>query len=64
MLNKDNELDAIGAEALPGGLQDMREPDRGPVRSPTADASPRPSTPLVGLIDLVRSWMLGSGRRR
>ncbi len=64
MVNRDNELAAFGAEAMPGGLSEINEAIRG--RQPGADRiPPAPSkAPLVGLIALAALWMRKHGGRR
>jgi len=57
MRNKDEDLDAIGAEALPGGLQELQGPGNGPAKPATPPPRTRAAPPLVGLLALVRAWM-------
>ena len=55
---KDPETAAFGAEALPGGLSEINAERRG--EPPPARIAPAArSTPLVGLIALVRYWLRG-----
>jgi hypothetical protein len=55
---KDPETAAFGAEALPGGLREINAERRG--EPPPARLAPAAqSTPLVGLIALVRYWLRG-----
>lgn len=63
MRNKDDEFDAIGAEALPGGLQEIQGPGNGPAKPATPPPQTRAVPPLLGLLDLVRSWMQRRGPR-
>ena len=57
MRNKDEDLEAIGAEALPGGLQEFQGPDNGPAKPATPLPRTRAVPPLLGLLDLVRTWV-------
>jgi len=55
---KDPETAAFGAEALPGGLREINAVRRGEPPPPRIAPVAR-STPLVGLIALVRYWLRG-----
>lgn len=63
MRNHENELDQIGAEALPGGLQEFSA-TRGDVPTPSASPPSPPPAPLVGLVNLMRYWMDRTRSRR
>jgi hypothetical protein len=63
MRKTDRTLDDIGAEALPGGLREINAISRPGIAGPAPSAAPPPPrAPLVGLIDLLASW-LGRARR-
>lgn len=61
---KDNELASFGAEALPGGLNEINDARGIAPRGTEAAPSARQRTPLVGLIALVTHWLGGGSRRR
>ena len=62
MRKRDQGLDDIGAEALPGGLREINAISRPGLPEPVPSAKPPPPTPLVGLITLVASWLGRPGR--
>lgn len=61
MRRTDRALEDIGAEALPGGLREINAVSRpGFVESAPTPKAPR-SAPLVGLVELVTSWLARAG---
>lgn len=64
MRKPDHALDDIGAEALPGGLREINEISRPGFVERAPSPKPPPRTPLVGLIDLVSSWLGRPGNGR
>ncbi|MDH4095086.1 MAG: hypothetical protein OEV81_09900 [Betaproteobacteria bacterium] len=61
MRKTDQSLEDIGAEALPGGLREINAISRpGYVESAPCAKPPR-HAPLVGLIELVTSWLGRAG---
>jgi hypothetical protein len=62
MRKADRALDDLGAEALPGGLREINAISRPGLPEPAPGAKPPPRAPLVGLIDLVASWLGRAGK--
>jgi len=62
MRKTDRALDDIGAEALPGGLREINASSRPGLAEPAPRVQTPQRTPLVGLIDLVASWLGRAGR--
>lgn len=64
MRKSDRALEDIGGEALPGGLREINAISRpGFVESAPSPKPPR-RTPLVGLVELVTSWLGRAGNGR
>jgi hypothetical protein len=57
MRKAERSLEDIGAEALPGGLREINAISRPGLPEPAPIAKAPPRTPLVGLIELLGSWL-------
>jgi hypothetical protein len=64
MRESDRALEDIGGEALPGGLRDINAISRPGFVESAPSPQPLRRTPLVGLVELVTSWLGRAGNGR